>query len=79
MEMEYNIPAHDFKTAFSRIRQTIKEKGFQTLFPIEIRFVKSDDLWISPASGRDSAYVAFHTYFKEPWRDYFLAMESLLK
>jgi FAD-linked oxidoreductase len=79
MEMEYNIPAQDFKMAFSGIRQTIKEKNFQTLFPIEIRFVKSDDLWISPSNGRDSAYIAFHTYSKEPWRDYFFTMETLLK
>jgi FAD-linked oxidoreductase len=79
MEMEYNIPAHDFTRAFEKIRKKIKEKRFQTLFPIEIRFVKSDELMLSPASGRESAYIAFHTYIKESWNEYFFTMESMLK
>jgi L-gulonolactone oxidase len=31
-------------------------------FPIELRFVRGDDALLSPASGRDSAYLAIHLY-----------------
>lgn len=79
MEMEYNLPVHKFEEVFSEIKLAIKKNHFQTLFPIEIRFVKGDDLWLSPASGRDSVYFAVHTYITEDWRPYFKEMETIFK
>lgn len=79
MEMEYNIPLEHFEEAFAEIKATIKASNFQTLFPIEIRFVKGDSLWLSPASGRDSVYFAIHTYITEDYRPYFLSMETIFK
>lgn len=26
-------------------------------FPIEVRFVKGDDIWLSPAYGEDKCYI----------------------
>ena len=31
-------------------------------FPIELRFVRGDDALLSPAHGRDSAYLAVHLF-----------------
>lgn len=79
MEMEFNVPRDQFRVVFSELKATIKKLGFKTLFPIEIRFVKSDDIWISPAYQRESVYFAVHTYIDQDYREYFLALQSVFK
>ena len=46
-------------------------------FPVECRYAKGDDIWLSPAYGRDSAYIAIHMYKGMPYEDYFHAMERI--
>jgi FAD-linked oxidoreductase len=79
MEMEYNLPIEKFHSVFSEIRQAIKNNNFQTLLPIEIRFVKKDSIWLSPAFERDSVYFAIHTYITEEYRPYFDCIEAIFK
>ncbi len=79
MEMEYNIPQESFIPAMEEIRLNIKKHNFQTLFPIEIRFVKNDNLWLSPAYQRDSVYFAIHTYISEDYKPYFHCMEEIFR
>lgn len=79
MEMEYNLPIEKFEEVLQEIKFEITKNNFQTLFPIEIRFVKGDDLWLSPAYKRDSVYFAVHSYIKEDFRPYFHAMEKIFK
>lgn len=79
MEMEYNLPIEKFETVMEELRSEISRQNFQTLFPIEIRFVKGDGIWLSPACGRDSVYFAVHTYISENWRPYFSAMEKIFR
>jgi FAD-linked oxidoreductase len=79
MEMEYNLPLEKFQEVFNEMRQSIRKNNFKTLFPIEIRFVKKDPLWLSPAFERDSVYFAVHTYITEDYRPYFDAMEAIFK
>jgi FAD/FMN-containing dehydrogenase len=76
--MEYNIPAEHFVPALEEIRACIAQEQFQVHFPIECRFVKADDIWLSPAYQRDSAYIAVHTYKGMPYHDYFRAIEEIL-
>lgn len=79
MEMEYNLPVEKFNDIFEEIKSCIKKNNFQTLFPIEIRFVKGDDIWLSPAYGRDSVYFAIHTYIQEDYKNYFNQIEAIFK
>jgi len=46
-------------------------------FPIEVRFVAGDDAALSPAHGRDTAFVAVHQYRGMPWEPYFRAVHAL--
>lgn len=39
-----------------------KETGLKVHYPIEIRFVKRDDAWLSPAYGVDSCYIGIIMY-----------------
>lgn len=76
-EMEYNIPAQYFEEAIVAIKKWIDEKQFRVHFPIECRFVKSDDIWLSPAFGRESAYIAVHQYKGMDSKAYFDAVEAI--
>jgi FAD-linked oxidoreductase len=77
-EMEYSISFEHFPEVMEEVYAKIKDLEIKTLFPIEIRFVKSDDIWLSPAYKRDSAYFAFHTYNGEDCHQYFLEMEKIM-
>lgn len=76
-EMEYNIPAEAFSEVVERMQSRIKREKFRVHFPIECRFVKGDDLWLSPAYQRESAYIAIHMYKGMPFQEYFEAMEEI--
>jgi FAD-linked oxidoreductase len=76
-EMEYNIPAADFLAVLAEIRAVMKREKFNVHFPIECRFVQSDDIWLSPAYQRESAYIAIHMYKGMPYERYFRAIEPI--
>ncbi|MCB0706782.1 MAG: FAD-binding protein [Saprospiraceae bacterium] len=77
-EMEYNVPLDSYSEVFAEIRETINSGRFNIHFPIENRFVKGDAIPLSPAFGRNSAYIALHVYRGKAFLDYFNAMESIL-
>ncbi len=76
-EMEYSIPAEHFATVMQEIRDTINRERYKVNFPVECRFVKGDDIWLSTAYGRDSAYIAVHMYRGMPYKDYFAGIEEI--
>lgn len=78
-EMEYNIPAQHFAAALAEIEAVINRERFAVNFPIECRFVKGDDIWLSPAYQRDSAYIAAHMYQGMPYEGYFRAVEEVFQ
>lgn len=78
-EMEYNLPQEHFRDALLEIQALIDEKQFRVHFPLECRFVAADDIWISPAYGRKSAYIAVHMYKGMKYKEYFDAIEAVLK
>lgn len=52
-------------------------------FPIEVRFVKADNFWLSPCYGRDTCYIniiMFHPYgFKVPIKRYWETFEKIMR
>ena len=78
-EMEYNIPAEHMQTVMREIQECIEREKFAVHFPIECRFVQADDIWLSPAYQRPSAYIAVHMYRGMPYRSYFAAIEEIFK
>ena len=78
-EMEYNLPAEHFADAIREIRECIQRNKFDVHFPIECRFVHADDIWLSPATGRDSCYIAVHMYRGMPYQKYFAAIEEIFQ
>ncbi|HEY7356306.1 MAG TPA: D-arabinono-1,4-lactone oxidase [Ktedonobacterales bacterium] len=78
-EMEYNIPAEHFKAVIAEIQECIDQHQFAVHFPVECRFVRADDIWLSPAYQRESAYVAVHMYRGMAYQDYFHHIEAIFK
>jgi FAD-linked oxidoreductase len=78
-EMEYNIPLEAFDTVIKEIIRTIEQNNFKVHFPIENRVVAKDNAYLSPAHGRDSAYIACHVYNKKDYKPFFKAMEAIFK
>ncbi len=78
-EMEYNIPIEAYKDCAIEIKAKIEKEKYQVHFPIEHRFVQGDDIWLSPAYKRDSAYIAVHMYKGMPYKKYFEDMEAIFR
>lgn len=78
-EMEYNIPAEHTSTVITEIQNCIEHNQFEVHFPLECRFVHSDDIWLSPAYQRESAYIAVHMYCGMPYQSYFQHIEEIFK
>lgn len=77
-EMEYAVPRESIRDVVRGVRDWIDTSGEPISFPIEVRFAAADDIWLSTASGRESAYVAVHQYFKADYERYFRAVESIM-
>jgi L-gulono-1,4-lactone dehydrogenase len=77
-EQEYAIPAGSLPAALAELRALIAGRDWRISFPVEVRVTPADDLWLSTAYGRDSAYIAFHVYHASPHEDYFRETEAVL-
>jgi L-gulono-1,4-lactone dehydrogenase len=75
-EMEYAIPREHAAEAVRGAREILARHPVS--FPIELRLVAGDDALLSPAYGRDSAYVAVHLFEGVPWEAPFREVEALM-
>lgn len=78
-EMEYNVPAEAYQDVMKEIIKVVNSGKFAIHFPIENRWVKKDDIFMSPAYERDSAYIACHVYNKKDNSAYFKALEDIFR
>ncbi|MEP7020219.1 MAG: D-arabinono-1,4-lactone oxidase [Pseudonocardiales bacterium] len=77
-EMEWALPRAACAGALADILAVIDRRGFAVNFPIEVRFVAGDEAaFLSPAYGRETAYLAVHMYRGMPWRPYFEAVQDI--
>lgn len=77
-EMEYSLPREELLTALDEVKALIEKEGWRISFPIEVRALPGDDAWLSPATGRDSGYLAFHA-FERTDRSWFVEVEKVLR
>lgn len=78
-EMEYAVPREHGPAAARRVVDWVRENRYPVFFPIEMRVAAGDDALLSPAHGRDTAYIAVHQYRGMEWRPYFEAVESIMR
>lgn len=77
-EMEYAIPRSAAADALREIRHTIDQRGFRVSIFVEVRFVAADDIPLSTAFGRETAYIAVHMFEGTEYHSYFRAVEEIM-
>lgn len=75
-------PVHDYQTeaavplaaggeAFARTVELIDQAGLYVNYPVELRFVRGDQGWLSPAFGRDTVQLGAYTSLARDRRAFF--------
>lgn len=77
-EMEYAIPRQECAEALNRVRRLVDDSGFFLNFPVEVRFTAPDEIPLSTASNRESAYIAVHVFKGMNYEPYFREVESIM-
>jgi FAD-linked oxidoreductase len=77
VESEYAVPAESLLDVLAELRAGVARLADPVMFPVEVRVAAADDVWLSTAYGRDSAYVAIHQYTGLPYLEYFKLFESI--
>jgi FAD-linked oxidoreductase len=77
-EMEYALPREHGPEAARRVVEWVRSNRYPVFFPIEMRVSAAEDASLSPAHGRDTAYIAVHQYRGMEWRPYFEAVEAIM-
>jgi L-gulono-1,4-lactone dehydrogenase len=76
-ESEYAVPRAGVTDVIRELRSWIDRSGERIPFPIEVRVAAPDDIWLSTAYRRETAYVAIHQYHPLPHERYFGAFERI--
>ncbi len=76
-EMEYLVPAEAGPACLREILHTIHSRNLPVWMPMEYRYVKGDDIWISQFQGRDSASISVHQHFEMDHHNYFSIIEPI--
>lgn len=77
-EMEYAVPRERLVDVLTAIDDWLERSGEHVPFPVEVRFAAPDDVWLSTAHGRPTAYVAVHQYARLSHERYFDAVERIV-
>jgi L-gulonolactone oxidase len=77
VEMEYAVPRAALVDTLRELKAMVDRSGLRVSFPVEVRTAPADDIALSTASGRDSAYIAVHMFRGTPHQAYFTAAERV--
>lgn len=77
-EMELAVPRASAVEAIQTVVKAIEASGMDISFPVELRVAAADDIPLSTASARESAYLAFHLPAGEDYTAYFGLVASAL-
>jgi L-gulonolactone oxidase len=77
--MEYALPRAELPAVFRELRGLPERLGLTVSFPVEVRVAPADDVPLSTAYGRDTAYIAVHVFRGTSYERYFRAVEALFQ
>ena len=78
-EMEQAMPYDAVGPALNEIRAMVARKGYKLNFPVEVRFTAGDDIPLSTAHGRTSAYIAVHIFKGMEHEPFMRDVEDILR
>ena len=78
VEMEYAIPREAVVDTVREVKRMIDRSGMTISFPIEVRVAAPDDIPLSTATARKTAYIAVHVFHTLPHERYFREVEAIM-
>lgn len=75
--MEYAVPRGAVEEFLTGIRSIVEHLPARVPLPVDIRFTRGDDVWMSPSYGRDSAHVCVRQYVGMAYEEFFQRVEAL--
>lgn len=78
VESEYAVPRGELPAVITEMRRAAARLRDPVMFPVEVRVAAPDDIWLSTAHRRESAYVAVHQFAGMPHREWFEAFWSIV-
>ncbi|MGE0624016.1 MAG: D-arabinono-1,4-lactone oxidase [Pseudomonadales bacterium] len=76
-EMEYAVPREVGAQCVREVLDTIARNEIDVVFPLEYRYVRGDDLWLSMDEGGDRAAISVHRTASADYRPLFEAVEPI--
>jgi L-gulonolactone oxidase len=77
LEMEYAVPRAAAPEVLTALRRVHESNNWRAAFPVEVRLAAGDDIPLSTASGRDTAYIAAHVPAGTDPGRWFTALEEI--
>lgn len=75
--LEYAIPAPRLPEVLRQLDRLTHALALRVHVPVEIRYVRADDAWLSPQYQRDSACISVPAYREQPHADYYAAVTEI--
>ena len=79
VEMEYSVPAEQGVACFLALRERMRSRHPDIVWPVEYRTVASDDIPLSPAQGRETVTLSLHQAAELPYREFFADCEAIFR
>ncbi len=77
LEMEYAVPRAAAPAVLAELQRVHEASDGRSAFPVEVRVAAADDIPLSTASGRATAYIAAHVPAGTDPGQWFSALESI--
>ncbi|MGW3726870.1 D-arabinono-1,4-lactone oxidase [Streptomyces sp. NPDC000851] len=77
VEMEYAVQREAVVETLRELKAMVDRSRLRISFPVEVRTAPADDITLSTASDRDTAYIAVHMFQGTPYQAYFTAAERI--
>lgn len=79
VETEFSIPRETLLDVIAELRAVANKLGDEDalIVPCEVRVAQADDIWMSTANGRDTAYISMHQALGMRYKAFFDAYASI--
>ena len=79
VEMEYMVDARDAKDAFVTLREMVLRRFPEVISPIQLRWIRGENAYLSPMYGRDSVSISVSGELKHDWLGFLEAVDETLR
>ena len=78
-EMEFAVPAEVGPECLREVRQLMQTTFPAVKWPVEYRTLAADDIYLSPAYGRETVTISIHQAYDLPYQEFFNAAEAIFR